>query len=107
MRIQQISEPTLLMEDEGGVTVYVNNPNLRSVFPVDLEYDGSIMNYIEEEQVGLIYVTTILKEDPNLTDDKAWEEFLQAPNDLGYKRWRLPNTDAYFLIKEHIDIRER
>lgn len=103
LRGLEIEQPTQLLENEGGLTVYAGQPQLRSVFPVDLRYEGSLADYVAAQPVGIIFVSTLLLEDPNLEGDRPWQDFLADPSVLSFRRQELPGTDAYLLIRENTD----
>jgi len=103
LRTVQTDTTTYLLEDEGGLTVYAQNPDLRSLFPVDLEYEGSMVDYILANDVKMVFVSIIMDEDPNLVDDEAWASFKKDPAPFGYEKILLPESETYFLVHESIE----
>jgi len=104
LRTIETDTTTYLLEDEGGLTVYAQNPQLRSLFPVDLEYEGSMLDYVLQKDVKLIFMSIIMNEDPNLTGDERWDSFKEDPAPYGFRKINLPESETYFLVHESIEI---
>jgi hypothetical protein len=102
IRAMDVQTNCKLLEDEGGLSLFIQNPRIVSVFPLNLDYPGSIVDYIQNNEVKLIFVSYILNTDPNLTDDAKWQELKSDPERFSFRRKNLEGTESYLLIHESI-----
>ncbi|MEZ5007878.1 MAG: hypothetical protein R2753_06975 [Chitinophagales bacterium] len=95
-----IKEPCMLLENEGGLSIYVENKQLLSTIPETNTNHLAIQDYLDSLNTAIIFVTNSLLKDPILTKVEGWEAFIAAPENAQWKELEIEGTEDYFLVKE-------
>lgn len=96
----QIEERVNVLEADGGYSVYLGD-NFNWVRP---EKQTGFRDFVREKAINMIILSAPLKDDVRFANDDEWLRFLANPEELGFVRIEVPNSNnrVLFIKKELI-----
>lgn len=96
IRALQITEPTAILEDEGGFHVYLGDQFRR--VSAELKASGTY-DFLESNEIDLIVVSAKLRQDKRFAADPEWQALLASPGSAGFVSLPIPGTDRTLLYR--------
>lgn len=93
-------QPCMLLENEGGMSIYVENKQLLSTIPAKNTEDLAIEDYLDSRHVNLVFVTESLKKDPILSEIEGWSIWLNPTGNTPWEKLAIEGSEDYFLVKK-------
>ena len=95
-----LDETYTVILNEGNIDTYLHNPNVTSLVGY-AQLKGIPFNQaIDTFNVKMIYVTSLLEDDPFYDLDDTWLEFLVDPSTLNFERIDLETPYSYLLVDQ-------
>lgn len=91
-----------LLENEGGVSFFAENPKIFSFVPIPNRDSLSLEEYFEKYNIQIVFITKSLLKDPIISKFEEWEDLIETPSNFDFERHTYGFKDEYLLIKEGI-----
>jgi hypothetical protein len=97
-----IQEPYTIILNEGNIDPYLHNPDVFSLVGYAQLKGIPFRQAIDTFHVGMVYVTSLLEDDPFYQRDTSWMHFLSDPSTLNFDRVDLATPYSYLLVNRNL-----
>lgn len=94
-----IEEPYAILCNEGTINVYLDNKEVTPLVTHAWFQDIAFDKAVNEMNIRIVYVSSLLMNDPYFWRDDAWVHFFSDPGALGFERVEIGSEDGYLLVR--------
>lgn len=97
-----IEEDYVIVLNEGTIDTYLDNKGVQSFVPYGMLDGRSFDVILEEESIRMVYVSSMMLNDPGLVRDPSWKIFLEDPEAEQFRRVETGSEYGYLLVHESL-----
>jgi hypothetical protein len=95
----QIEERVTMLEAQGGFNIYAGD-NFRRMR--EFEKNAPFDRFLAEQNIGVIVLSDLVKDDPRFKHDSEWQSFLVDYYERGFNQIPIPNSTRTLFVRNDL-----
>ncbi|MCG8353871.1 MAG: hypothetical protein MI924_39405 [Chloroflexales bacterium] len=95
----QIEERVTMLEAQGGFNIYAGD-NFRRMR--EFEKNAPFDRFLAEQNIGVIVLSDLVKDDPRFKHDSEWQSFLRHYQEKGFTPIPVPNSTRTLFVRNDL-----